>query len=276
MKTFHIGDGQKTIDCGDDYECDGADGDVQAFMKSGYPDVFVRVTVISVTFKQGAPPDKLRIDTRAKAQKAGCEPIDVEEVTYFVDRATTTGDGCRIQFGYAAIENQGVIFSLTTPGGSEFSEPFLVEMRSMIESLRVRKQGESSYADLTMAHKKGIAGALQWLEESTTSGDESFDLCDAIQRSVYGVVDGRIERSRTGSIGLGYGELLRSTAQALRWKILVDDQGTIHCLKYMESSVTIFPTAMMRKRIDRNETFDVAGLVDGTIDAIEDMLRKAM
>jgi hypothetical protein len=44
----------------------------------------------------------------------------------------------------------------------------------------------------------------------------------------------------------------------------------------MESSVTIFPTAMMRKRIDRNETFDVAGLVDGTIDAIEDMLRKAM
>jgi hypothetical protein len=276
MKTFHIGDGQKTIDCGDDYECDGADGDVQAFMKSGYPDVVIRVTVISVTFKQGAPPDKLRIDIREKARKAGCEPIDVEKVTYFIDRGATTADGCGIRFGYAAIEDHSVIFSLTTPGDSEFIEPLLVELRSMIESLRIRKRGESSYADLTMAHKKGIAGALRWLEESTTSPNESFDLCHAIQRLVRAVVDDRIEKSRTGSIGLGLGELLRQTVPGLQWKILTDDHGTIHCLKYLESSVTLFPTAMVRKRIERNEAFDVADLVDRTIDAIEEMVRKGM
>jgi hypothetical protein len=60
----------------------------------------------------------------------------------------------------------------------------------------------------------------------------------------------------------------------VQWKILVDDEGAVHCLKYMESSVTLFPTAMVWKRIERKEAFDVADLVDRTIDAIENLFRN--
>ena len=274
MKTFHIGDGQKTIDCGEDFECDGADGDTQTLTKAGCPNGFIRITVISIDFKPGTPSGKLRIDVREKAKKAGCKTAEIKDVTYFIGNSAPTQDGCAIQIGYAAIENHEAIFSLTTPGDSSLVEAFLTDMRSMIESLRVRKQGDLSYADLTAAHKNGIANALRWLEESENSTSGSFDLCEAIQRSVHAVVDNRTDRSHRGSIGLGFGELLRRKIPGLDWKILVDDEGTIHCLQYLQSSVTIFATAMVWKRIERNEAFDVAGLVAGTVKTIHDMIQK--
>jgi hypothetical protein len=40
------------------------------------------------------------------------------------------------------------------------------------------------------------------------------------------------------------------------------------------TSITIFPTAMIAKRVYRHETFSVSDLFDGTVSTIENMFRK--
>lgn len=277
MKRFHIGDGEKTIECDDRYEGDGADGKTQTFTRADRPDVFVRATVITVTLKDGSPPDRLRIDCRDNAKKAGCAAVEHGEITYYIEEPKVTEDGDLIRFARATVENHRVLLSATYPDslkGQGEERAIAEDLRVMVESLKVRQKGEASYGDLTVAHKAGIEEATAWLENFSGAKRDGDEWVEAMQSAVFALLDGRVERERTGSIGLVFGELLTRRVPGLRWHILVDDDGEAHALKYRETSITVFPTAMIWKRINRTEAFDVGELAEGAIDSIEGLFRK--
>ena len=90
MKTFLIGDGQKSVVAEDAYECDGAAGDTLTFTRPDRPGFFLRVTVITVTFKPGTDPQHLRADYRQRALAAQCTPVDTATTTYYLEDPKVT------------------------------------------------------------------------------------------------------------------------------------------------------------------------------------------
>lgn len=81
MPTYAIGDGNKSVVCPDGYLAD-SEGDTNTVLwRPENAEFVIRCSVISVTFKEGSPPDKMRADNREKANQLGVESHETAEVT---------------------------------------------------------------------------------------------------------------------------------------------------------------------------------------------------
>lgn len=65
------------------------------------------------------------------------------------------------------------------------------------------------------------------------------------------------------ALGLALGEVLASEFDGFAWWTVEDNYGRDPCLRYLETSLVLFPRTMISKRVEDGEEVDVARLYTG-------------
>ncbi|NVB85461.1 MAG: DUF3806 domain-containing protein [Kofleriaceae bacterium] len=76
------------------------------------------------------------------------------------------------------------------------------------------------------------------------------------------------------SMGVVFGFRLLSALEGLDWAIVEDEYGRDPALRYLDTSILLFPLTMISKRVEAGTDVDVAGLFRTICDGFDDVRRR--
>ena len=182
-----------------------------------------------------------------------------------------------LHFFHGAYRNHAILISITLPTSKVGSPEHVALERDvcqMMESVSERKPDSQQFSDLQISDQQKIDKAAELLDSEMQNAGLSIDEPQSLQVLLEPHRLNVDDHVRIESIGLKFGELFRAQVPSFAWRVLHDDDGKTLCLKLGNTSITIFPTAMIAKRVYRHEEFLVADLFDGLVDTIEEMFKK--
>jgi hypothetical protein len=272
VKVFAIGDGQKKITCPNRYLADEESSTTIVIWDPANRDMPIRVTVITVVPKDSKEEESGYWSVINEARKKSAQPQIFQNKAVYEFQQLSGEPGYRLHFFQVGMGNHTALFSITVAAAVEQTCAFTdlrADLIAMIESLVERKPDEQFDCNLELCEEKRIQAARDSLLGEHT-GDEGWKILNDHYKRALDAKDNDLG----AQIGLAFGELLRHEVPTLYWKVKIDEYGRARSLDLRDEKISIFPEAMILKRLDRGEVVDFADLSSGTIDAIEDLYRK--
>ena len=273
MKNQAIGDGDKMIVCPDQYLVDQESDNTVVIWDPAHVGIPIRVTVITITPKDSTEREAAYWGVLEDARKKGIQPRTLGDKAVFEYREGVADDpGFCIHFFMVGLGNHHSIFSITVAESDEQTDAFRsirADLEGMIESLVERKGDAQFNCCLLESEKEQIREAALTVLQGH-EGDEALKRVQIVYDKALQAGDS----NGASQIGLAFGEYLRSEVPAFHWKVKIDEYGRARSLDFAEAQISIFPEAMIQKRLDRKEEVDFPSLSSGTIGAVEDMYRR--
>lgn len=273
MKNHAIGDGHKRITCPDQYLVDEESDTTIVIWDPEYVDLPIRVTIITITPKDPKEEELAYWRVIEKAREKGTQPKVLKDKTVCAYRKPCNEDAeYLLYFFEVGLGNHHCIFSITVAVAEEHSEglkKISSDLERMIESLVERKKDEQFDCELQEGEKKRIQDTSQELLQ----GQKGKHAWEALQEHYNKAL--RANDAALGErVGLVFGELLKDEVPSFHWMVKVDEYGRSRSLDFENARISIFPEAMILKRLDRKELIDFHDLSSGTIEAVENLYRK--
>jgi hypothetical protein len=70
-------------------------------------------------------------------------------------------------------------------------------------------------------------------------------------------------------LGIVFGMRVCEASEGIDWAIVQDDYGRDPALRYLDTSLLVFPLTMISKRVEDGEAVDVRELFDGLLEQLE-------
>jgi hypothetical protein len=272
MKSHAIGDGHKRITCPGQYLADEESATTIVIWDPQYVDIPIRVTILTITPKDPKEEDVAYWRAIEKARESGIQPKILKDKAVYAYCKPPNEDGYVLHFFEVGMGNHYSIFSITVAGGEEYSEGLKKvssDLECMIESLVERKVDEQFDCELQEGEKKRIRDTCQDLLKGQKGAQAWAELHEHYNKALLANDAALGER-----IGLVFGELLKDEVPSFHWMVKVDEYGRSRSLDFENARISIFPEAMILKRLDRKEMIDFHYLASGTIEAVENLYRK--
>jgi hypothetical protein len=272
MKNFPIGDGQKRISCPDRYLADREDNETTLLWDPQNVDILIRATVATITPKDPERRDLGFWAVIDKAREHDVAPIVQENKAIYRYRKPSTEPDTFLHFNEVGLGNHICLFSITVSGADETTFQFAqiqTDVEGMISTLVERKDDEQFSCNLLGWQRNRIADSVQSLLGSRRD-EEAWDHLQAHLERAYGDADEELTRS----VGLAFGELMRSEIPSLTWACRIDEYGTGLALDLAGTTISIFPEDMILKRFDRREPLDLKEFSADTVDMLERIFRE--
>lgn len=271
MKQFAIGDGHKLINCPDRYLGDFESDDAFVIWDPDNPDTVVRATVFTVEPKDTSDFDAGYWCTIKSANEKGIKPQVVAESALFWERIVSEEEGSVFHFCEVGMKNHKILFSLAAPIADEKTPEFeraRNDLVGMIESLTIRSDDESFTASLLEFDKEMIDSSL-----GEVLGETQIESAIPILEERFVEAKQSSDLELATKIGIVFGEVIRNQIPSFQWARTIDELGADRSLVLEGTSITLFPESSIIKRVESQDEVTIAELMNGILDAVEDMYR---
>lgn len=75
-------------------------------------------------------------------------------------------------------------------------------------------------------------------------------------------------------LGIVFGKLIVETVMDVDWAMVEDEYGRDPAVRYLDTSLLVFPMTMISKRVEEGKEVDVREMFDGVVAQLEHLKRK--
>ena len=113
-----------------------------------------------------------------------------------------------------------------------------------------------------------------WVRDHYDEGvRENYETIEGKLRVIQAILDNRwvqpTETWKLQSLGIAFGDAVHQRL-GMEWVMVADDIGRDPALRLPNSTIIVFPLTAISKRIERGEELNVAGLLDGFCNMVEE------
>jgi Domain of unknown function (DUF3806) len=272
MKYFAIGDGDKRIECADRYLADLESDQTVVIWDPDQIDIPIRVTAITVTPKDPADIDIAFWGTINKAKEKGSSATVVGDKAIYYYREHNSGNDHALHFYEVGMGCHYSIFSITVDLPQESSPEFQCvtsDLESMISTLEERAEEQQFSSSLLQSDMEFIDAAIAEMLPSGPN-EAAFDsLQQALDQAML-----NDDSNLAAKVGIAFGDLLKDQLPSFSWAVKTDDWGRARSLDLGDTHISIFPEAMILKRLERKEKLNLREFSEDTIATVEKLFRE--
>lgn len=272
MKHFAIGDGDKRIECPDRYLADLESDQTMVIWDPDQIEIPIRVTVITVAPKDPVDTDIAFWGTINKAKEKGSVATVVGDKAIYCYRDHDPGNDHALHFYEVGMGCHYSIFSITVDLSQESSPEFqrvTSDLESMVSTLEERAEEQQFTSSLLQSDIEFIDAAIA---EMLPSGPNEVAF-DALQRTLNQAMLND-DSDLAAKVGIAFGELLKDQLPSFSWAVKSDDWGRARSLDLGDTHISIFPEAMIMKRLERKEKLNLREFSEDAIATVEKLFRE--
>ena len=275
MKLFEIGNGLISIKAPSKYYSDWENEETVILYTGSDTDIWIRLSVISV-----APKDKSADNIFDTVIKNGCDAgytVKIEDDKSYYRYISESKEEAAITFFYEiGYKYNYVIITLTTLLEKKDDAETISALKDIEEiiptiseiSLKDSALFEPKYTDFDGINER-ISNILNVNKEQVDDLHEDEKTLPLIQSILDRKLYDATQTAKLQSLGIAMGDYMQYKNPSFHWAVVRDEYGRDLCLQYQDYAINIFPMTMISKRIEKGETVNVKGLVEGLFAQVE-------